>query len=320
MRPRQEAPTEIVGPAVRGRRAPVDPPFCWRHPRCRLGVQRLTGLAGSNRSGLSSRQGPRCTRRQEGRTADPHLAGVRSSDPDVAGDATMGGLDQASCGTAKRGTKVMKLAAWAVVALMVVACRGSTGTLPSGPCDTAFKNNETQLAGGKSSELLDEAIAACSSVADWQAAWAAHPNAHGSALDPMIYLAGRCVDFPATAVCRELTARSGSLSGALHPPNSSTIEGVPIRIPRRWTQPCLLKGRRGIACLARRSTNSAPGTSVNFPKDRHLATGRGVRNTSRRNTPRRRTRIPAPRNCSDVTVATGTPPGISIGVDDSGPC
>ena len=219
----------------------------------------------------------------------------------------------------------VQLAVVIVVALSVLACSGSapasSGSVASAACDAAFANNETQLPGGKSSELLDKAISACDSVADWQAAWAKHPNAHGSALDPILYLTGRCVDFPTTALCEKLTAvPSVALSGELDPAKSSAIEGVPI------PQTAQVEPTSPAAGM---ETYRVPGATFDELRvwyERELPEGKAFGQWTwcekfvSSDYSQKTYAKPGTTQILSVIVATGTPPGIVIAADDSGPC
>jgi hypothetical protein len=219
----------------------------------------------------------------------------------------------------------IQLALFFVVFLSASACGGSlpASSEPvqiSAACDAAFANNEAQLPGGKSSGLLDAAISACGSVADWQGAWAKHANAHGSALDPIQYLTGRCVNFPNTVLCRSLTAvPTVAISTALDPPKSSTIEGMPIpqtALAEPSTDPGILTYRVPGATfdeLRAWYERELPEAKAFGPWtwcEKFVSSEYSQKTYAKTGT----SQILA------VTVATGTPPGIIISTDDSGPC
>ena len=90
--------------------------------------------------------------------------------------------------------------------LLSGAC--SSGQNPAGvssSCAAAFRANENTTGGGNGD--LDGAIKVCATVAEWKAAWAAFPNSHGSAVEPVPYLQGRCIGngLESTALCKEAT-------------------------------------------------------------------------------------------------------------------
>lgn len=219
--------------------------------------------------------------------------------------------------------------AWILlVAIAIVGgCGGNSaaGSTPiSAACDAAFAKDETQLPGGKSEELLDGTISACRSVADWQAAWAKHPNAHGSTLDPILYLTGRCVDFPATAVCRELTAvPSVNVTGKLDPPKSSGIENMPI--PESAETVNLVPSSSASAS----EEYEVPGATFDQLRawyEQQLPEGHAFgqwtwceKFVSDTYSSKIYTKAGTARLLT-VLVTADTPPGILVAVDDSGPC
>lgn len=219
----------------------------------------------------------------------------------------------------------LQLAVLFVVLFSASACSGSApasreSTQISAACDAAFTNNETQLPGGKSSELLDAAISACGSVADWQGAWSKHANAHGSALDPIQYLTGRCVDFPNTVLCRSLTAVPAvTISSALDPPQSSTIEGMPIpqsALVEASTDPGILNYRVPGATfdeLRAWYERELPEAKAFGPWtwcEKFVSSEYSQKTYAKTGT----SQILA------VTVVAGTPPAVIVSSDESGPC
>jgi hypothetical protein len=219
----------------------------------------------------------------------------------------------------------VRLAGVLVIAFSAMACSGSTplssgSTQMSAACDAAFANNEAPLPGGKSSELLDKAISACSSVADWQAAWAKHANAHGSALDPIQYLTGRCVEFPNTVLCRSLTeVPAVTISGNLDPSKSSAIEGLPIPQTAQ-VEPSTAAGS---------GTYRVPGATFDELRawyERALPEGKAFGQWSwcekfvSSEFSQKTYAKPGTTQLLTVIVAADSPPGIVIAVDDSGPC
>jgi hypothetical protein len=88
--------------------------------------------------------------------------------------------------------------------LLIGAC--SSAPNPTGvgsSCAAAFRANEDPAGGGKGD--LNSAVKACATVEEWKTAWAFFPNSHGSALDPIQYLQGRCIGngLESTALCKE---------------------------------------------------------------------------------------------------------------------
>lgn len=209
-----------------------------------------------------------------------------------------------------------------VVAIRWVTSSASTGSSPtSAACDAAFANNETQLPGGKSSEFLDSAISACQSVADWQAAWAKTPSAHGSALEPIPYLTGRCVDFPTTALCKELTAVPAvSLSGAFDPPKSSAIEGVPIPQTAREEPSLAADGIGAYRVPAATFDELRAWYEQELPEGKPFGQWTWCEKFVSSDISQKTYAKPGTTQILSVVVGTGSPPGIDIGVDDSGPC
>ena len=77
--------------------------------------------------------------------------------------------------------------------LLAVAAIGDCG--PSGTaCEQVFAANVNEIGGGKAFEGLDAGIGACGSLDEWTAAWAKFPKAHGSETEPIVFLAGRCLE------------------------------------------------------------------------------------------------------------------------------
>lgn len=97
-------------------------------------------------------------------------------------------------------------------ALLALGCAGGAA-LPSGvstACNAAWTANEKPGGGGKSDELMAATFSACTTSVEWKAGFAAHPLAHGSAVDPDVFLATRCSnpegdlgDVTKTPVCRD---------------------------------------------------------------------------------------------------------------------
>jgi hypothetical protein len=81
-----------------------------------------------------------------------------------------------------------------VIGLLSVGC-GPGAVLPprvSAACNAAWTANEKPGGGGQSDELMAVTFRACSTSAEWKAGFAAHPLAHGSAVDPEVFPATRC--------------------------------------------------------------------------------------------------------------------------------
>lgn len=91
--------------------------------------------------------------------------------------------------------------------LLIGGC--SSAPNPAGvgdSCAAAFRANEDSIGGGKGD--LDSAVKACATVVEWTMAWGFFPNSHGSRVDPIEYLQGRCVGngLESTALCKEAIA------------------------------------------------------------------------------------------------------------------
>jgi hypothetical protein len=93
----------------------------------------------------------------------------------------------------------------AFAALGLGACGSSLPAGVTAACDAAFKTAENAAGGGQGVESLDPAVRLCATVTEWQAAWAAHPKAHGSEVVPLDFLGGRCLEssLADTALCKD---------------------------------------------------------------------------------------------------------------------
>jgi hypothetical protein len=76
--------------------------------------------------------------------------------------------------------------------LLTLGCGGQATPGVSAACDAAWKANEKPGGGGVSDELIAATFSACATTAEWKAGFIAHPLAHGSAVDPDMFLATRC--------------------------------------------------------------------------------------------------------------------------------
>jgi hypothetical protein len=81
----------------------------------------------------------------------------------------------------------------AIAVLMAGAC-SSAGSAEASACDAAFAAAVNPIGGGNGVEALDQAIRECDTVANWTSAWSKYPNSHGSAVDPLVFLGGRCLN------------------------------------------------------------------------------------------------------------------------------
>jgi hypothetical protein len=101
-----------------------------------------------------------------------------------------------------------------VIGLLSLGC-GAGGALPPGvsaACNAAWTANEKPGGGGQSDELMAVTFSACATSAEWKAGFAAHPLAHGSAVDPDVFLTTRCSnpesdlgDVTDSPVCRDFS-------------------------------------------------------------------------------------------------------------------
>lgn len=83
-------------------------------------------------------------------------------------------------------------AALALIAMLAMGCGG--GGAADDACSKAFAAQVNPIGGGNGVTALDGAIQACGTVEAWNVAWAAYPGSHGSAVDPIIFLKGRCLE------------------------------------------------------------------------------------------------------------------------------
>lgn len=96
------------------------------------------------------------------------------------------------------------LATAAALAVSVGACSADTGA--SNDCLIAFRNAEPRAEPPYGASTLDDAVRACTSLAEWLAAWEQVPASHPEGTDPRSFLLERCADadLELTRLCREV--------------------------------------------------------------------------------------------------------------------
>ncbi len=94
------------------------------------------------------------------------------------------------------------------IVLIVAAC--STAQT-DGACTAAFRNADPRALPEYGASPLDDAIRACSDLAQWRRVWDTVPAAHLGRDDALGFLVGRCADgaLSATQLCRQV-AEQGS--------------------------------------------------------------------------------------------------------------
>ncbi len=92
-----------------------------------------------------------------------------------------------------------------VLTVGLVACSSGTG---DARCVAAFKSADPRALPANHVSPLDDAVRACSTVAQWRSAWLAVPAAHEGRTDEMGFLQSRCAlaELASTALCLEVAA------------------------------------------------------------------------------------------------------------------
>jgi hypothetical protein len=108
-----------------------------------------------------------------------------------------------------RTLKAIAAAAVVALTLALTACSATDGS-DLDACLSAFRNAQPRAGAPNQASPLDDAVRACTSLADWRAAWDRVPDAHRPDQDPLEFLRSRCgLEILApTTLCREVAAGS----------------------------------------------------------------------------------------------------------------
>ena len=107
-----------------------------------------------------------------------------------------------------RALRTIARAAILVVALLVGACSSAQ---TDNACTAAFRNADPRALPENGASPLDDAVRACSDLAQWRRVWEAVPAAHEGRDDPIGFLRGRCAVevLSATQLCRQFANPGG---------------------------------------------------------------------------------------------------------------